>query len=165
MELPWIVEETLVSSHQSGLVIHYNKPCTNLGRTWLGIVRMVFQSWLEIDTEGCTEQFSSLVDESLMHLHYLYQKSYKKLQLLKCLHQAIKGDFEMYGEGVKPRKPRKFSTTPIRYLSFPHLSQSSRTSKGKVTTTMKWMIQYTKGNVWSIIGEVSITLQITVHIW
>ena len=39
-----------------------------------------------------------------MHLYYLYQKSSKNLQELKWLYQAIKGDFEMYGEGVKPLK-------------------------------------------------------------
>ena len=46
-------------------------------------------------------------------------------------------------EGVEKTKQKykqllkKFSVTPIRYLSFPHLSQSSRISRGKVTTTMR----------------------------
>ena len=39
-----------------------------------------------------------------MHLYHLCQKSSKELQELKCLYQAIKSDFEIYGEGVKPLK-------------------------------------------------------------
>ena len=70
----------------------------------MGIVRMVFQSLLGIGKEGALSDFTSPVDESFKHLYYLYQKSSKKLQVLKCLYQAIKGDFEMYGEGVKPLK-------------------------------------------------------------
>ena len=39
-----------------------------------------------------------------MHLYYLYQNLSKKLRELKCLYQTIKGNFEMYGEGMKPLK-------------------------------------------------------------
>ena len=39
-----------------------------------------------------------------MHFYHLYQKSSKKLREVKCLYKEIKGDFEMYGEGVKPLK-------------------------------------------------------------
>ena len=39
------------------------------------------------------------VDELLMHLYH-----HQELQELKCLYQAIKSDFEIYGEGVKPLK-------------------------------------------------------------
>ena len=48
--------------------------------------------------------FPKQVDESLMHLYYLYQKSSKKLSELKKLFKDIKGDFEMFGDGVKPVK-------------------------------------------------------------
>ena len=64
---------------------------TNPGITWLGIVRMVFQSLLGIGTEGALSDFTSPADKLFMHLCYLlcYQKSSKKLQELKSLYQVF----------------------------------------------------------------------------
>ena len=39
-----------------------------------------------------------------MPLYYHYHKSSKKILELKSFYQAIKGDFEIYVEGVKPLK-------------------------------------------------------------
>ena len=39
-----------------------------------------------------------------MHLYYLYHKSSKKLRELKALFKDIKGDYEMFEDGVKPLK-------------------------------------------------------------
>ena len=63
-----------------------------------------FSYRFELALNDALSDFASPVDKSSMHLYYLYQKSSKKLQELKCLYQAIKGDFKMYGEGVKPLK-------------------------------------------------------------
>ena len=58
-----------------------------------------FSHRLELALKDALGEFSKPVDESLMHLYYLYQKSSKKLRELKLLFQDIKGEFEMFGEG------------------------------------------------------------------
>ena len=63
-----------------------------------------FSHRLELALKDALGEFSKPVDESLMHLYYLYQKSSKKLRELKQLFKDIKGEFEMFGEGVKPVK-------------------------------------------------------------
>ena len=63
-----------------------------------------FSHRLELALKDALSDFTNPVDESLMHLYYLYHKSSKKLRELKCLYDDIKGDFEMYGQGVKPLK-------------------------------------------------------------
>ena len=63
-----------------------------------------FSYRLELALKDALSDLTSPADESFMHSYYLYQKSSKKLRELKCLYQAIKGDFEMYGEGMKPLK-------------------------------------------------------------
>ena len=59
---------------------------------------------LELAPKDALENFMSPVEESLMHLYYLYHKSLKKLRELRCLFKDLKGDFEMYGDGIKPLK-------------------------------------------------------------
>ena len=59
---------------------------------------------MELALKDALKDFTDPVDESLMHLYYLYHKSSKKLRELKCLFKDIKGDFEMFGDGVKPLK-------------------------------------------------------------
>jgi hypothetical protein len=63
-----------------------------------------FSHRLELALKDALNDFTSPVDESLMHLYYLYHKSSKKLRELKHLYKDIKGDFEMFGDGVKPLK-------------------------------------------------------------
>ena len=63
-----------------------------------------FSHRLELALKDALKDFTDPVDESLMHLYYLYHKSSKKLRELKCLFKDIKGDFEMFGDGVKPLK-------------------------------------------------------------
>ena len=63
-----------------------------------------FSHRLELALKDALADFTKPVDESLMHLYYLYQKSSKKLRELKKLFKDIKGDFEMFGDGVKPVK-------------------------------------------------------------
>ena len=63
-----------------------------------------FSHRLELALKDALQDFTTPVDESLMHLYYLYQKSSKKLRELKSLFKDIKGDFEMFGDGVKPLK-------------------------------------------------------------
>ena len=48
--------------------------------------------------------YTSQVDESLMHLFHMYNSSSKKHRKLKNLYQLMKGQFEMYGNGVRPTK-------------------------------------------------------------
>ena len=60
-----------------------------------------FSHRLELALKDALKDFTDPVDESLMHLYYLYHKSSKKLCELKCLFKDIKGDFEMFGDGVK----------------------------------------------------------------
>ena len=42
-----------------------------------------FSHWLELELKDALSDFTRPVDESLMHLYYLYQKSSKNLQELK----------------------------------------------------------------------------------
>ena len=63
-----------------------------------------FSHRLELALKDALSDFTAPVDESLMHLYYVYHKSSKKLRKLRSLFDEIKGDFEMYGEGVKPLK-------------------------------------------------------------
>ena len=60
-----------------------------------------FSHRLELALKDALKDFTNPVDESLMHLYYLYHKSSKKLRELKCLFKDIKGDFD---DGVKPLK-------------------------------------------------------------
>ena len=48
--------------------------------------------------------YTSPVDETLIHLFYLYKNSSKKYRELKNLYQLMKGQFKMYGDGVRPTK-------------------------------------------------------------
>ena len=50
------------------------------------------------------------VDESLMHLYYLYKESSKNGEL-KNLHQLMKDQCEFHGDGVRPVK-----ATGIRWI-------------------------------------------------
>ena len=61
-----------------------------------------FSHRLELALKDALADFTNPVDESLMNMYYLYQKSSKKLRELKLLFKEI--DFEMYGDGVKPVK-------------------------------------------------------------
>ena len=44
------------------------------------------------------------MDESLLHLFYLYKNSSKKVQELKNLYQILKKQFETYGKNIRPVK-------------------------------------------------------------
>ena len=61
-----------------------------------------FRYRLELALKDALSDLTSPADEPFMHSYYLYQKSSKKFRELKCLYQAIKGDFEMYWEGMLP---------------------------------------------------------------
>ena len=63
-----------------------------------------FSHRLELALKDALSDFTSPVDESLMHLYYLYQKFSKKLRELRFLYQTIKSNFEMYREGMKSLK-------------------------------------------------------------
>ena len=63
-----------------------------------------FSHRLELALKYALSDLTSPADEPFMHSYHLYQKSFKKLRELKCLYQANKGNFEMYGEDMKHLK-------------------------------------------------------------
>ena len=44
------------------------------------------------------------MDESLLHLFYLYKNSSKKVRELKNLYQILREQFETYGKNIRPVK-------------------------------------------------------------
>ena len=86
------------SSHKSGLI---SLLCED--REWITFI-WCFCHRLELSLKDGLKAYTSPVDESLMHLFYLYKISSKKHIELKKLYQLMKGRFEMYGDGVRPAK-------------------------------------------------------------
>ena len=86
------------SGKNSGLIAQLQKE-----HKWMLFV-WCFSHRLELALKDGVGDFTSPVDESLMHLYYLYHKSSKKLRELKCLCEDLKEDFEMYGDGIKTIK-------------------------------------------------------------
>ena len=70
---------------------------------WVSFI-WCFSHRLELAIKDALQEFLEPVETSLLHLYYLYTKSSKKYRELKSLHQELKGQFEMYGNGVKPVK-------------------------------------------------------------
>ena len=63
-----------------------------------------FSHRLELALKDALKEYTAPVDESLMHLFYLYKNSSKKNRELKNLYQLMKDQFEMYGDGIRPVK-------------------------------------------------------------
>ena len=70
---------------------------------WVSFI-WCFSHRLELSIKDALKEFMEPVDTSLVHLYYLYTKSSKKHRELKNLYKDMKGQFEMYSEGVKPLK-------------------------------------------------------------
>ena len=63
-----------------------------------------FSHHLALALRDALKEYTSPVNESLMHLFYLYKNSSKKHRELKNLYQIIKDEFKMYGDEIKPVK-------------------------------------------------------------
>ena len=63
-----------------------------------------FSHHLELALKDALKDSIAPVDESLMHLYYLYKKSSKKHRELKNLYQLMKDQYEFHGDGVRPVK-------------------------------------------------------------
>ena len=63
-----------------------------------------FSHCLELALKDALKDSIAPVDESLMHLYYLYKKSSKKHRELKNLYQLMKDQYEFHGDGVRPVK-------------------------------------------------------------
>ena len=70
---------------------------------WLSFI-WCFSHRLELSLKDALKEFIEPVDTSLRHLYYLHMNSSKKHRELKSLYKELKGEFEMYGSGVKPLK-------------------------------------------------------------
>ena len=70
-------------------------------REWVTFI-CCFSHLLELALKDGLKVYTLSVDESLMHLFYLFKKSSKKHREFKNLCQLLKGQFEMYGYGVRP---------------------------------------------------------------
>ena len=86
------------SGHKSGLVSLLHED-----REWVTFI-WCFSHRLELALKVGLKMYTFPVDESLMHLFYLYKNSSKKYRELKNLYRLMKGQFEMYGGGVRPTK-------------------------------------------------------------
>ena len=86
------------SGKDSGLIAQFQ-----MEHEWVLFV-WCFSHRLELALKDSLQDFTAPVDETLMHLYYLYHKSSKKLRELKCLFNEFKDDFETYGDGIKPVK-------------------------------------------------------------
>ena len=63
-----------------------------------------FSHCLELALKDSLKSFIDPVDESLLHLFYLYKNSSKKVQELNNLYQILKEQFETYGNNIRPVK-------------------------------------------------------------
>ena len=86
------------SGSNSGLI-----SCFQEELPWVSFI-WCFSHRLELSIKDALKEFMEPVETSLVHLYYLYTKSSKKHRELKNLYKDMKGQFEMYGEGVKPLK-------------------------------------------------------------
>ena len=86
------------SGHKSGLVSLLHED-----REWVTFI-WCFSHRLELALKVGLKIYTFPVDESLMHLFYLYKNLSKKYRELKNLYRLMKGQFEMYGGGVRPTK-------------------------------------------------------------
>ena len=83
------------SGKKSGLVPLF---CKQNG--WI-IFIWCFSHHLELAQKDALKEYTCSVDESLMHLFYLYKKSSKKTQLKNLedeFIQIMKDEFKMYGD-------------------------------------------------------------------
>ena len=79
--------DSVNSGRESGLIAQLQAE-----HEWVLFV-WCFSHRLELALKDALGNFTSPVDEFLMHLYYLYHKSSKKLRELKCLFKDLKGDF------------------------------------------------------------------------
>ena len=80
-----------------------------------------FSHCLELALKDALKDSIAPVDESLMHLYYLYKKSSKKHRELKNLYQLMKDQYEFHGDGVRPVK-----ATGIRWIDHKRLCHIAR---------------------------------------
>ena len=79
------------------------------GESWGWLHNWILFIWcfshsLQLALKDALENFTPLVDESLMDLYYLYHKSSKKLRELQYIFKDLQNDFEMYGDDAKSLK-------------------------------------------------------------
>ena len=86
------------SGSNSGLI-----RCFQEDLPWVSFI-WCFSHRLELSIKDALKEFMEPVESSLVHLYYLYTKSSKKHRELKNLYTDMKGQFEMYSDGVKPLK-------------------------------------------------------------
>ena len=86
------------SCKNSGLISLFRKE-----KEWVTFM-WCFSHHLELALKDALKDSIAPVDESLMHLYYLYKKSSKKHRELKNLYQLMKDQYEFHGDGVRPVK-------------------------------------------------------------
>ena len=96
---------SLNSSKKSGLISLFREE-----KEWVTFI-WCFSYHLELALKDALKDSIAPVDESLMHLYYLYKKSSKKHRELKKLYQ-LKDQYEFHGDGVRPVK-----TTSTRWIN------------------------------------------------
>ena len=84
------------NGHKSGLISLFCKD-----QEWVTFI-WCFSHCLELALKDGLKMYTSPVDISLMHLFYLHKNLSKKHIELKNLYQLMKGQFEIYGDGVRP---------------------------------------------------------------
>ena len=70
---------------------------------WVSFI-WCFSHCLELALKDSLKSFIDPVDESLLHLFYLYKNSSKKVRELKNLYQILREQFETYGKNIRPVK-------------------------------------------------------------
>ena len=86
------------NSKKSGLISLFIEE-----KEWV-IFTSCFSHHLELALKDALKDSIAPVDESLMHLYYLYKKFSKKHRELKNLYQLMKDQYEFHGDGVRPVK-------------------------------------------------------------
>ena len=70
---------------------------------WVSFI-WCFSHCLELALKDSLKSFIDPVDESLLHLFYLYKDLSKKVRELKNLYQILKEQFETHGNNIRPVK-------------------------------------------------------------
>ena len=86
------------SGKKSGLILLFREE-----KEWVTFI-WCFSHHLELAFKDTLKDSIAPVDESLMHLYYLYKKSSKKHRELKNLYQLTKDQYQFHGDGVRPVK-------------------------------------------------------------
>ena len=86
------------STKKSGLISLFREE-----KEWVTFI-WCFSHCLEVALKDALKDSIAPVDESLMHLYYLYKKSSKKHRELKNSYQLMKDQYEFHRDGVRAVK-------------------------------------------------------------